>query len=216
MNLHNLLIKSILIIVGLLFLTNAQALKVNITKEIDSVTVNHNGKSITVQRNQDNNATIDPAYAKTSRNCPPFCAQPMSAAEGVRTVGEVEVVSFMGQSLQDGSGFIVDARTPDWFKKGTIPGSINVPFTLLDTRFGANELTIEETLELFGAVNNDEQWDFFEAKTLLLWCNGPWCGQSPAAIRALLKLGYPEEKLLYYRGGMQTWKIFGLTTVIPE
>jgi len=216
MNKNHPQLKIALCLFSLLFMGQAHALKVNITKEIDSVKVNHNGKLITIQRDQNTEATIDPAYAKTSRACPPFCAQPMNVAEGVRTVGEVEVISFMGQSLKDGSGLIIDARTPDWFEKGTIPGSINVPFTLLDTRFGANELTIEETLEQFGGVNNDEQWDFSEAKTLVLWCNGPWCGQSPAAIRALLKYGYPEDKLLYYRGGMQSWKIFGLTTLKPE
>jgi len=26
-----------------------------------------------ISRNQDNNAMIDPAFAKTSRPCPPFC-----------------------------------------------------------------------------------------------------------------------------------------------
>jgi rhodanese-related sulfurtransferase len=50
----------------------------------------------------------------------------------------------------------------------------------------------------------------------LLWCNGPWCGQSPRAIRALISLGYPAEKLYYYRGGMQMWQSLGLTTVLPS
>jgi len=44
-----------------------------------------------------------------------------------------------------------------------------------------------------------------------LWCNGWWCGQSPAAIRGLLSEGYPAEKLFYFRGGMQNWKIYGMT-----
>jgi len=47
----------------------------------------------------------------------------------------------------------------------------------------------------------------------MLWCNGPWCGQSPHAIRGLLDLGYPAEKLYYYRGGMQAWQSLGLTVV---
>ncbi len=28
-----------------------------------------------------------------------------------------------------------------------------------------------------------------------------------------MELGYPPEKLLYYRGGFQMWKILGFTTV---
>ena len=59
-------------------------------------------------------------------------------------------------------------------------------------------------------------WDFSSAKNLLLWCNGMWCGQSPRAIQGLLKLGYPVEKLHYYRDGMQGWQILGLTVAIPE
>jgi len=26
-------------------------------------------------------------------------------------------------------------------------------------------------------------------------------------------LGYPEEKVLYYRAGIESWKTFGLTTI---
>jgi len=47
---------------------------------------------------------------------------------------------------------------------------------------------------------------------LYLFCNGLWCGQSPAAIRALLQIGYPESKLKYYRGGMNSWHSLGLST----
>jgi rhodanese-related sulfurtransferase len=44
-----------------------------------------------------------------------------------------------------------------------------------------------------------------------LFCNGAWCGQSPASIRALLTMGYPQSKIKYYRGGMNDWKLLGLT-----
>jgi rhodanese-related sulfurtransferase len=61
-----------------------------------------------------------------------------------------------------------------------------------------------------------DSWDFTDAKTLVIWCNGPACGQSPRAIEGLLKAGYPADKILYYRGGMQMWQLWGLTTVVPE
>ena len=35
-------------------------------------------------------------------------------------------------------------------------------------------------------------------------------------IRALAKLGYPLNRMHYYRGGMQMWQILGLTTVVPD
>jgi hypothetical protein len=54
------------------------------------------------------------------------------------------------------------------------------------------------------------------AHQLLLWCNSPSCGQSPRVIKRLLDVGYPPQKLKHYRGGMQMWQPWGLTTVIPE
>jgi hypothetical protein len=42
-----------------------------------------------------------------------------------------------------------------------------------------------------------------------------WCGQSPHAIKNLLALGYPAEKIYYYRGGMQAWQSLGLTVHTP-
>ena len=60
-----------------------------------------------------------------------------------------------------------------------------------------------------------EVFDFSKAKTLVMFCNGMWCGQSPANIKTLLKYGYPPEKIKWYRGGMQDWEILGLSTVKP-
>jgi len=77
-------------------------------------------------------------------------------------------------------------------------------------------LLMAESFGLMGGDQKTESWDFTKAKELLLWCNGPWCGQSPRAIRALLAIGYPAEKLHYYRGGMQMWQSLGLTTVLPK
>jgi rhodanese-related sulfurtransferase len=68
--------------------------------------------------------------------------------------------------------------------------------------------------ELF-SVEVTDVMDFSHAKTLVMFCNGNWCGQSPAAIRKLLSLGYPAAKIKYFRGGMQSWHALGLTVVTP-
>lgn len=73
-----------------------------------------------------------------------------------------------------------------------------------------------DSVGLMGGDQITEHWDFSNAKELLLWCDGPWCGQSPRAIRGLMAAGYPAGKLYYYRGGMQMWQSFGLTTVLPK
>jgi len=137
----------------------------------------------------------------------------MVVADGVKTIGEAEVVDLMQGDIASGSALLVDARTPDWHAKGTIPGSVSVPYT--DVGKNADDVSLEDAMESFGVKQAGDKWDFSGAKTLVLWCNGPWCGQSPAAIRGLLAHGYPAGKLIYYRGGMQLWKIFGLTVSKP-
>ena len=54
----------------------AESKPVGITPEIMAVPVTINGAVVEFKRNQDNDATVNPAFAKTSRPCPPFCIQP--------------------------------------------------------------------------------------------------------------------------------------------
>ncbi len=191
----------------------ATAAGIKITPSIASVMVEHNGEEMAVQRSQDPNHVADPTWTQTSRRCPPFCVQPLHAAPGVETVGIAEVVDFMRNELAVEAGLIIDARTTDWYSRGTIPGSVNIPFTQLNRSKGADELTLEAAFAKFDVPHTEQGWDFSNAKTLILWCNGWWCGQSPAAIRGLLNEGYPPEKLKYFRGGMQNWALYGMTIV---
>ncbi len=188
---------------------------VAISNEIDFVDVKHNGKAVRIQRNQSAENTINPDYAKTSRKCPPFCIQPNKLAEGVETIAELEILDYLKKlSNGDESILVIDSRTKDWVQKGTIPGSVNIPWTLLKPEAGADPFQIASILEdKFGAVNIENLWDFSSAKTLVLFCNGMWCGQSPSNIKTLLRFGYPPQKLKWYRGGMQNWEILGLTVV---
>ena len=207
-----------------------------LTKDKPYLHVVYEGRSIKVQRVQDPDYELKGYFAKTERKCPPFCIQPIAPAPGIHTIGEVELFDFMETALRDGSGVLVDARTPAWFSKGTIPGSVNIPFTDLTKaaddpemikvleRLGAKERTekpgmFENLLKEWGWSDNPyltDTWDFSQAKKLVLWCNGPACGQSPRAIRGLLAVGYPKDKIWYYRGGMQMWQLWGLTTVVPQ
>ncbi len=206
----------VMVAVVLMNMTAASALEVNITRDIGQFQVTHGERQITIMRRQDSTSTIAPDFALTSRPCPPFCAQPMQVADGVTTIGEVELIDFMRHQLADGSGILIDARTGDWHARGTIPGSVNIPFTKLNPAQGADDITLGESLSQLGVTELDDGWDFSQAKQAVLWCNGPWCGQSPTAIRGLLSIGYPAGKLFYYRGGMQLWQVFGLPVVTPD
>jgi len=194
---------------------SAIALEVGITPDMDSVDVKHQGKTVTIMRNQDQKNTVNPAYAKTSRKCPPFCIQPAELAPGVETIGEVEMIGYVKRmSDGDDSIIVVDSRTPDWVGRGTIPGAVNIPWTDLNPAKGADPISIADIMETkFNVKTVEGLMDFTNCKTAVMFCNGMWCGQSPNNIKNLLKFGYPAHKIKWYRGGMQDWEILGLTTV---
>ena len=219
--------------------TTTQTGKVRILKSMPYAEFKYQGRTIRIERNQNQDNMITGGFAKTSRKCPPFCIKPISIPGGVSTVGELEVIQFMKTQLQRGTGVLIDARTPAWHAKGTIPGSVNIPFTIFS--LPQDDIELIETLKIFGVVEKGPEpeaeptliekikamfeeekppvvpskWDFTQAKELVLWCNGIWCGQSPRAIKGLMKLGYPAEKLHWYRGGMQVWLILGLNIEVP-
>ena len=212
----------------------AEEIAVGISEDIKSVEFTRDGEKFTIIRNQDTRNTVTPAFALTSRPCPPFCIQPMVVAPGVETIAELEVIDFITRmAAGDDSILVIDSRTPDWVARGTIPGAVNSPWSeispqsgattesiikILTGKFaaalaeGADEISVDEAL-VEGTTS--EVFDYTNAKTLVLFCNGMWCGQSPSNIRILLKFGYPAEKLKWYRGGIQDWEILGLSTVKP-
>jgi rhodanese-related sulfurtransferase len=186
----------------------AQTKEVFITKGVLSIDVMHNGNKIKIQRNQDRDNKIHSLYQRTTQGK----VQPMHpfAPHAVETIGELELLDYLQRQANDKSILVVDSRTASWVKRGTIPGSLNIPFTAFKDEDDAIEI-MEKHFNVFqGAALN-----FSEAKTLVMFCNGNWCPQSPIAIRKLLALGYPAAKIKYYRGGMQSWHSLGLTVVTP-
>lgn len=137
---------------------------------------------------------------------------PMVIADGIETYGELEVMQFIKEMASHEDYLLVDSRGEEWYEYETIPGAVNFWFTL----FKQPDLFPDEFERVMVKIgvqkNRDGRYDFSHAKSLLLFCNGPWCGQSPAAIKGLLKLGYPAEKIKWYRGGMHDWKSLSMTT----
>jgi len=194
----------------------ASALEVNISTDLASVDVIHNGRKVTIMRSQNQSNSVNPDFAKTSRKCPPFCIQPSELAPGVKTIAELEVLHFLKKiSDGDASAIVIDSRTPAWVEKGIIPGTVNIPWDTLNIG-KSDPAIVQEILEnQLGARRCDDFWNFDNVKTLVMFCNGPWCGQSSTTIKDLLRIGYPAHKILWYRGGMQDWESLGLTTLKP-
>ena len=104
--------------------------------------------------------------------------QSFKAAEAVPTIGELEVYHHHKKGLP-----IIDARKPDTNGAVSIPGSKNIPY--------------DELAERMDELDQDHPSIFY--------CNGPQCPQSSSAIKDLLEVGYPADRVLYYRGGMHNW-----------
>lgn len=182
--------------IGLTIPATLSAQEVGIAKDVASVSVETESGAVEISRIQDSANEISGEWALTSRACPPFCIQPMTPAEGVTTIGELELLDM----LADPEATVVDSRvTPD-FEGGSIPGAVSMPYTEM----------VDHLTEL-GCEIDFDGWDCENARPVALYCNGPWCGQSPTAIRRIIEAGYPAERIHYYRGGMQVWRLLGLT-----
>ncbi len=191
----------------------ALAQQVNITQELPAFKVKIGNKTHVIDRIQDTSNKLTNSFAKTSRKCPPFCIHPMKAAPNIETVGELELMDFLKRSVEPGSGLLIDARIAKFYEKGTIPGAVNIPFSLFSPE--ENPFIDKIRAVLGGVKDASGQWNFENALELMLFCNGPWCDQSPRALKNLLAAGYPANKLFYYRGGMQNWQNLGLTVEVP-
>ncbi len=201
-------------LIGLLllgsFLGAKETYKVKITEDIPYVDVDIKGIPVRIQRIQDTKHRLRNSYIRTSRPTPPFYIQPFEPIKGVETYGELETIRFIQNNLNNDTGILIDARMPQWFKQGTIPGAINLPFSILTIKKYADKV-----LEQLGVTKKGGKYDFSHAMTLLIFDNGPWCQQATTEIKHLLALGYPKQKIKYYRGGMQFWQIVGLTVLNP-
>ena len=151
--------------------------------------------------------------------------QPISLGKGIKTVGELEVLLHIknGQKAPD-KYVLIDARAKQWFKQMTIPTSENLPFNEIRYIEDVEEYDFDDKVEytryvkqleklckVLNIKQNKEGLDFSKAKKVLLYCNASWCSQSPNAIYRLINMGYPKEKILWYRGGLQDWLIYDYT-----
>jgi len=186
--------------------SQTMAVDVKITEKLSSITAKHKGNDIIIKRIQNPNTELNSAFLNTAKECPPYCIQPMNIKK-VKTLGELEVLEFIKEMKDSSNLLLIDARTREWHKKGTIPTSINLPFTMLkkDGKY------INKILALLGGKKSGGKWNFDNAQTLLIFSNGAWDEQATLAIKNLIGAGYPEEKIQYYRGGMQMWNLVGLT-----
>ena len=127
--------------------------------------------------------------------------QPLIPVPGVHPVTEIEMLN----AMNDAGAMIVDMREPEDRIKGTIPNSYHIPYTEVAAR-----------LDELGCAKKAGKWDCSAAKKVYAFCNGPVCPQSPTAITAMVREGFPVDRIYYYRGGMLDWDALGFPQVKDE
>jgi rhodanese-related sulfurtransferase len=184
--------------------------KVKITPDMAYIYVYHKGKAVKVHRIQDTKHKLTGDYAKTFR--PGKDIQPIKMNSKIQTIGEVELLQFMQRKVNKKRGILVDVRTKAYYRKESIPSAVNIPARVKD-----NPAKLEKILKIFGAKRGaDGSLDTSHVLDITFYCHGLWCSKSSEFIDKLLEVGYPADKILYYRGGFQMWKILGFTTVTNQ
>jgi len=190
--------------------TAGQFDKVKITPDMAYIYVYHKGKAVKVHRIQDTKNKLTGEYAQVYR--PGKSIQPIKMHTDVKTVGEVEILQFMKRKVNKKKGLLVDLRPKVDYKKESIPSAVNIPARVKD-----NKAKLERILKVLGAKRADDgTLDTSNALEVAFYCDGLWSDKSSDFIKVFLDLGYPADKILYYRGGFQMWKILGFTTVTNQ
>ncbi len=124
--------------------------------------------------------------------------QPMVPVPGVHPVGEIEVLN----AMNDRDALLVDMREPEGRANGTIGGSVHIEY-----------MEVADRLNELGCSKVAGKWDCSKAKKVYAFCNGPVCPQSSTAIVAMTRVGFPADRIYYYRGGMLDWTALGFPVV---
>lgn len=170
--------------------------KIAINEKLMSVKILHEAKEVLIERTALNK----------EQTCPPFCIEAMNVKD-VRTLGELEVLAFIDKLKEKKARLAIDVRKSSLYVQGSIPGAINLPFTMLKDESAYQE----KVLKLLGAKFIKKKWSFKNAQTLLIFGSSVISSEASSTIKKLLDLGYPSKKLFYYRAGVLSWKGLGLT-----
>ncbi len=166
-----------------------------------------NGQEKSISQSADTAPEIVARFAVRAGDCRDICVGPASPAPSISAIGEAEVINFVGSSVANGDGLLIDARTQVRRSTGFIPGSINVPVALL----AQDNPYFSDILLAMGGKNIGGEMEFSDALPVVVFDDGPMMHDASDFINALIGVGYPASKIRYYRGGMLVWSTLGLS-----
>lgn len=166
-----------------------------------------NGERVRIDRDNPQAAQFALRFAPAGGNCGGPCIAPMVVAEGVETLGEIEVLAFLTNEVAGHTGLMVDARSPGDRARGFIPGTVSLPASTV----APGNAFRDEILQALGARAFDGVFNFADARRLVVYDGGPASDDAAQLVRNLIEAGYPPEMIGYYRGGMQVWSVLGFS-----
>ncbi len=105
------------------------------------------------------------------------------AQEGARMVDLAEVRYY----LKEPGTLLVDARSPEEFELGHIPGAVNLPADQFKPYFPKVEARLRK------------------AKLIIVYCSGGSCGMSEELASELIKAGFGDNEVAVFSGGLPGW-----------
>ncbi len=115
---------------------------------------------------------------------PLFAAQDKSVA-GFKMMTTDEIKLYLQEKGND--ILIVDARSPEEYSLGHIPGAINIPDTAFEEHFNKHLNKIKK------------------AQLIVVYCSGASCGSSEEVASQLIKKGISPSKVAVDQDGLPGW-----------
>lgn len=109
----------------------------------------------------------------------------------------MEIATSQAIKLHNEGALFVDARPEITYKKGTIPGSVNIP----DMKF------VQDQAPYMKLLPQDQ------SKKIVVFCGGYACVKSHIVADILYQKGYKD--VVVYAGGLPEWQELGNPVVIP-
>lgn len=113
----------------------------------------------------------------------PLIRVPLPPAEETWATVDAETVL---QHVEDGSALLIDARDPNEYQAGHLPGALNLP----DTTFAQTFTELGDSLP--------------REVPLIVYCQGGPCDQSHHVLEDLSRFDF--QNLILYPGGWNEWK----------
>ncbi len=143
-------------------------------------------RGLSLSRNYFPDTPASPASA-TAASAP--AAAPARSKRGLPLIDQARTLElFRDPRRTEGLILFVDARAPEPYARGHIPGAYPLDHYRL-------ELTVTD---LIGVAHL--------AQELVVYCNGGDCDDSDLAASDLQQLGVPSSKIFIYAGGFDAWQ----------